>query len=117
MKLFNIQEVSFAILPDPIVTIEQILKEVSRFHRIPVEIIKHGGRNRRITLPRHEVFWLARMLTKNSYPRIGKFTGGFDHHTVIHGVRKMDGHIERREIGSDDLIVLLQYFAPKVTWH
>lgn len=44
-------------------------------------------RNRRVVAARHECFWMAHKHTSQSYPQIGRFFGGRDHSTVMHGVR------------------------------
>lgn len=42
-----------------------------------------------VVKPRQIAMYLARHLTLNSYPQIGRYTGGKDHTTVIHAVRRI----------------------------
>jgi chromosomal replication initiator protein len=47
------------------------------------------SRVRRIARPRQIAMYLARQLTKMSYPQIGRRLGGRDHTTILHGNRKI----------------------------
>ena len=71
-----------------------ILREVSRKRGIDANDIKkidgYASRKHPITMARQEFFYLAcsEKIGKDqvySLPRIGKFLGGFDHTTVLHG--------------------------------
>ena len=52
------------------------------------QIVKDGGREREPVDKRHIVFALLRQAGL-SYPRIGEICGGFDHGTVMHGIRRI----------------------------
>ena len=47
------------------------------------------GRDRTLTYWRHILMYLAHRFTGYSFPQIGRLTGGRDHTTVLHGVRKI----------------------------
>jgi len=57
--------------------------EVGRVH-----IISHR-RDNLVVLPRHIAMYLAKELTPNSLPEIGRRFGGRDHTSVLYGVRKI----------------------------
>ncbi len=42
-----------------------------------------------VVLPRQMSWYLAKTLTARSYPEIGRYMGGRDHTTVMHGVRRI----------------------------
>lgn len=70
-----------------------ILGEVAEKHGLQVgELV---GRSRFVPIPaaRFEAFYRLRAEMKWSLPRIGKFMGGRDHTTVMHGILK---HCEKR---------------------
>lgn len=67
---------------------KQIVTEVAAKHKIGrVEILSRTRRTP-IVAARHEAMWRMRAETTLSLPEIGKRLGGFDHTTVLHGVRK-----------------------------
>jgi hypothetical protein len=47
-----------------------------------------------LTVPRHEIMWLARQL-KMSYPLIGKRMNGRDHTTVMHGIKQHQRRLDQ----------------------
>ncbi|MCC6739451.1 MAG: hypothetical protein IT452_10425, partial [Planctomycetia bacterium] len=71
-------------------TLESILGNVSsRFGLVPADI-RGGGRSRRLTLPRHVCFYLAKKLTSHSLQEIADFFGGRNHATVLYAVRRVE---------------------------
>ncbi len=75
-------------------SIESIQKAVSDYYNITVEDLKGKKKSAKITLPRHIAMYLSRMLTDESFPRIGLEFGGRDHSTVIHSINKIDNDIK-----------------------
>ncbi|WP_422383259.1 helix-turn-helix domain-containing protein [Roseibium album] len=67
---------------------KKIMQEVADKHEISVHEIKSASRKRVIIPARHEFFYRAKTETLKSYPDIGRFCGGRDHTTVLHGVQK-----------------------------
>lgn len=47
-------------------------------------------RAQKIVYPRQIAFYLGKTMTQLSFPAIGRFYGGKDHTTVLHGVRKIE---------------------------
>jgi chromosomal replication initiator protein len=69
--------------------IEQIQREVARYYKVSVEEIRQDRRHKQLAHARQVAMYLARRLTKSSFPEIGqKF--GKDHSTVISAVRKVE---------------------------
>lgn len=50
--------------------------------------LKSNRRSKDLMVPRHYLMWRLRHETTMSLPQIGKYLGGRDHTTVLHGVRK-----------------------------
>jgi chromosomal replication initiator protein len=77
------------------ITMAAIREAVARWYQIRVADLIGPSRRREHVRPRQMAFWLTRFLTGRSYPEIGRFYGGRDHTTVLHGVRVMDGLLKR----------------------
>lgn len=77
-------------LPVGAVSMERIKAEVMRSYNIKLLALIGPQRHRTVAEPRMIVMWLARRLTRLSYPEIGKELGGRDHSTVISGCRKIE---------------------------
>jgi chromosomal replication initiator protein len=71
------------------ISIQSIVKEVSRFFSIPINDILSSKRNKFISHARQLSMFLARELTSSSLPQIGRAIGGRDHTTVIYAVSKI----------------------------
>lgn len=86
------------------VDIEQIQREVARYYKIAVEDLRQDRRTKHLAHARQVSMYLARRLTKSSFPEIAaKFHK--DHSTVISSVRKVEKLCEtdeaiRREISE-----------------
>jgi chromosomal replication initiator protein len=71
-------------------TIETIQREVATYFDVKLHDLKGPKRHRAIAHPRMVAMYLARKLTKMSFPEIGSRFGGKDHSTVISAVRKIE---------------------------
>ena len=80
------------ITKNPYVTndIVSIQKAVADYYKLTVEVLKGKKRSANIAYPRMVAMYLCRMLTDQSFPRIGLEFGGRDHSTVIHAVDKIE---------------------------
>lgn len=77
------------------ISIQKIVREVSRFFSISINDILSSKRNKFISHARQLAMFLARELTSSSLPQIGKAIGGRDHTTVIYAVTKISGLINK----------------------
>lgn len=75
-------------------TMRAIAEDVCARRNITLaELISHT-RTKRVAGPRHEFMWLCRQVRRLnghhrfSFPQIGRFLGGRDHSTVVHGARR-----------------------------
>lgn len=77
--------------------IKEIIKEVSELTGVSVAEIKSNRRSKHIVRARFLIWWRARQETFYSLPEIGRRTGGKDHTTVLHGVRKFEAALAKGE--------------------
>jgi chromosomal replication initiator protein len=75
---------------DTEVHIGAIQKEVSTYFNIKMSDLKSNRKQKSIVLPRQVGMYLARKLTKMSFPEIGAHFGGKDHSTIIYAVNKIE---------------------------
>lgn len=74
--------------------IATIQKAVADYYKITIEVLKGKKRSANIAYPRMVAMYLCRMLTDQSFPRIGLEFGGRDHSTVIHACDKIEEDIK-----------------------
>ena len=74
--------------------IGSIQKAVADYYGITIEVLKGKRRSANIAYPRMVAMYLSRMLTDESFPRIGLEFGGRDHSTVIHAVDKIEADLK-----------------------
>ncbi|MGT2828964.1 chromosomal replication initiator protein DnaA [Streptococcus hillyeri] len=72
-----------------VIPIETIQTEVGKFYNVSVKEIKSTKRNQNIVMARQVAIFLAREMTDNSLPKIGKEFGGRDHSTILHAYNKI----------------------------
>lgn len=71
--------------------IEAIQRVVlTEFPGVTLSDIKSNGRKAKFVQARQLAMYLAKMLTNQSLPEIGRRMGGRDHTTVLHAYRKME---------------------------
>ncbi|MET3558053.1 chromosomal replication initiator protein [Streptococcus rupicaprae] len=80
-----------------VIPIERIQTEVSKFYGISIKEITGPKRVQHIALARQVAMYLARELTDNSLPKIGKEFGNRDHSTVLHAYHKIREALETDE--------------------
>ena len=71
-------------------TVADIQEQVARFFRIPLIEMKSARRSREVARPRQIAMYLAKKLTTQSLPEIGRRFGGRDHTTVIHAIKRVE---------------------------
>lgn len=74
--------------------ITNIQKAVADYYKLTVEMLKGKKRSANIAYPRMVAMYLCRMLTDQSFPRIGLEFGGRDHSTVIHACDKIEEELK-----------------------
>lgn len=70
-------------------SIVDIQNKVASYFHITINDLKGKKRMKSIVMPRQIAMYLAREMTSNSLPKIGKEFGGKDHTTVIHACDKI----------------------------
>lgn len=82
-----------------VVTVPIIQTIVANYFDLSIDDLTGSRRNKQIVIPRQIAMYLARELTQDSLPQIGRAFGGRDHTTVMHSTEKIEGAI------GDDLIL------------
>lgn len=70
------------------ITAARIIVDVAARHGIAVEDLKGSNRARKYSNPRQEAYYELRLHLNWSLPRIGRYVGGRDHRSALHGIRK-----------------------------
>lgn len=78
-------------------SISNIQKAVADYYHITVDDLKGKKRSANIANPRMIGMYLARMLTEETFPRIGLEFGGRDHSTVIHACDKITSDLKNNK--------------------
>ena len=72
------------------VTCQLIIGAVAEFYMLPLDELLSDRRLRSLTTPRRAAYFLAKKLTGKSLQEIGRYMGGRDHSTVLHGVKEVE---------------------------
>jgi len=78
----------------PKILISDIISVVSEHYGVPRIDIISQRRTAAVIKPRHVAVYLARVLTVQSLPEIGRRFGGRDHTTILSAYRRTSGLIE-----------------------
>ena len=78
------------IAPGECPSIKRIQAAVSAYFNLPQRIMTTHSRYRSEARPRQIAMYLARHLTGNSLPMIGRHFAGRDHTTVMHAVKAIE---------------------------
>lgn len=87
---------------DRLISIDNIQRTVAEYYKIRVSDLLSSKRNRSISRPRQIAMSLAKELTNQSLPEIGKAFGGKDHTTVLHACRKVKELLESDSRVAED---------------
>lgn len=85
-----VQRVVGPLVSERQVSIEDVLATVAGQFGIKVADLKGSRKTRDVSLPRQVAMFLARRLTRASFPEIGRSFGGKDHSTVVKGVKRIE---------------------------
>jgi hypothetical protein len=95
-------------------TIEDIQTAVARHCKVGQSDMISARRSADIVRPRQIAMFLAKQLTPNSLPAIGRKFGDRDHTTVLHAVRKIEALLARDKILAGDLSAIRRALAAQV---
>lgn len=95
------------------VTPELVIQIVADHYGITPLDIASQKRNKEIVFPRQIVMYLCRDMIGTSLQEIGKYLGGRDHTTIIHGIEKISGDMNKNESLSNALEILKKKINPQ----
>ena len=98
---------------DRMVTIDEIQKKVSEYYSIKVSDMSSSRRMRTVARPRQIAMYLAKQLTKKSFPEIGKAFGGRDHTTVMHAAKTIEKLLKDDPSMEEDVNLLENMLSNK----
>jgi chromosomal replication initiator protein len=75
-------------------TIKNIQMVVAAHFGVSIMHMVAHRRSADIVLPRQIGYYLSKVLTGLSFPVIGRYFGGRDHSTILHGVAKIEARME-----------------------
>ena len=81
-----------------------IVDVISEFYAIDREAIIGKSRKQNIVRARHMAMFFAKKSPKRSYQAIGRFFGGRDHSTVVHGVRSIENQMSVDQGVREDVV-------------
>lgn len=123
-KLDNNKEISIALAEEALkdiispnserqITPELIIQVVADHFGITPLDIASQKRNKDIVHPRQIVMYLCQNMTDSSLQVIGKYLGGRDHTTIIHGREKISNELEHNENLSNTIEILKKKINPQ----
>ncbi len=86
-----------------VISIEYIQDVICSYFDITMKDLKSSQRSSNITFPRQIGMYLCRILTNESFPKVGEAFGKRDHTTVMHAFKKIEKDI--KENSNTKLIV------------
>ena len=95
------------------VTPESIMQVVCDHFGITQLDIASQKRSRDIVIPRQIVMYLCRDMTDTPLQTIGKYMGGRDHTTIIHGAEKIAHDMEKNESLRSTVEILKKKISPQ----
>ncbi len=78
-------------------TIQKIMHVVAKYFELSVDDIKGKRRNALITNARHIAFYLCRIMTDDTYTKIGMEFGNRDHATALHSYEKINKDLKTNQ--------------------
>lgn len=123
-KLDNNKEINIALAEEALkdiispdskkeVTPELIIQVVADHFGITPLDISSQKRNKEVVFPRQIVMYLCQNMTDASLQVIGKYLGGRDHTTIIHGREKIAAELETNESLSNTIDILKKKISPQ----
>jgi chromosomal replication initiator protein len=90
----------------PRLTVACIRNTVAKFYDLTPAQMQSRRRFFRISRPRQVAMYLARKLTRRSYPQIGRVFGDYDHTTIMHACVAVPKRAEMDRDLARDLALL-----------
>ena len=84
---------------------------ICKYFDITIKDLKSSQRSNDIAFPRQVGMYLCRILTNESFPKIGEAFGKRDHTTVMHGYKKIEQEIKQNPESNTKLIVVTLYIV------
>jgi chromosomal replication initiator protein len=95
-------------------TPEAILKLVSDYFNLSLEVLKGNRRDQPIALARQIAMYLIREETSSPLDEIGKLLGGRDHSTILHGYQKIAHEIDSdAKLRHEVIEIREQLYSPR----
>ena len=94
------------------ITPDLIISEVANFYGISKDTITSKKRTKEIVIPRKVSMYLCRELTDSSFDEIGKFIGGKDHSTVMHGYSSVAGELSTNPTLKEEIEKIRKKIMP-----
>ena len=95
------------------VTPELIIQVVADHFGITPLDISSQKRNKEVVFPRQIVMFLCRSMTDTPLQAIGKYLGGRDHTTIIHGYEKIGADMDKNESLRNTIEILKKKIYPQ----
>ncbi|KEZ86768.1 MULTISPECIES: chromosomal replication initiator protein DnaA [Clostridia] len=95
------------------VTPELVIQVVADHYGITPLDISSQKRNKEIVYPRQIVMYLCREMVGTPLQMIGKYLGGRDHTTIIHGIEKITAEMNKNDTLSNTIEILKKKISPQ----
>ena len=95
------------------VTPELIIQVVADHFGITPLDISSQKRNKEVVFPRQIVMFLCRSMTDTPLQAIGKYLGGRDHTTIIHGYEKIGADMDKKESLRNTIEIMKKKINPQ----
>ena len=95
------------------VTPDLIIQIVSDHYGLTPLDISSQKRNKEIVYPRQIVMYLCRNMTDTPLQTIGRYLGGRDHTTIIHGAEKITGDMAKDDTLRNTIEILKKKINPQ----
>lgn len=79
----------------------EIIELVAEAYDLKVDDLLGHCRERRLAWPRQHAMWLMSQQAHLSLPMIGRFLGGRDHTTVLHGIKRHQDRLAAELLGRE----------------
>lgn len=100
----------------PVLAPMRLIKETVAAHfNVSVMDIDSPRRVQDVIIARHVAIYLCRILTRASYPAIGKHFGNRDHSSIVHAMNSMEGRLDSDSGLLETMQVLRDELAPRIT--